>query len=191
MRLVSPCKAIEFEAQTVNGEPIKFSDYKGKALVLCFFRDTARPIRNRRVFELTRNYKSWQKNGIEVVVVFNESPEKVKQFFSKHPRPFPVVADPDLELYKKYGVERVIGDKKVSPLLKIPYFLNKLFRGKLAKFNPVGRIMPADFLIDMDGMVVDCWYGKNELDHIPFDRLEIFVMAMRVAIRRKILAKSS
>ena len=191
MRLTAPCKAIEFDAQSVNGEFVKLSDYRGKAILLCFFRDTARPLRNRRVFELTRNYKAWRKVGVEVIVVFNESKHEVNKFFAKHPRPFPVIADPELELYRKYGIERVVGHSMVSPLLKLPAFMYKLFRGRLARFNPFGRIMPADFLINFDGIIVDTWYGKNELDHMPFERLERFVMAMRVEMRKKVMSASS
>lgn len=191
MRLQTPCPAIEFDAQTIHGKPIKLSDYKGKALILSFFRDTARPLRNRRVFELTRNYKLWKKNGIEVVVIFAESHNEVRDFFSKHTRPFPVVADPELKLYEKYGLERMIGDSKISPLLKSPTFFDKMFKGERARLNPGGRIMPADFLIDVEGNIVDSWYGKNELDHMPLERLEIFVMAMRVAMGKKMLALAS
>jgi len=187
MRLKLPCAAIEFTTQTIYQEPISFSDYDKKAVILCFFRDTARPLQNKRVFELTRNYKAWRKVGVEVIVVFSESERDVKKFFEKHRRPFPVIADPELTLYRKYGVERVVGESTVSPLLKLPGFIHKLFRGNRAKYNPLGRIMPADFLINLDGQIVDSWYGKNELDHIPFERLERFVMAMRVEMRKKVM----
>jgi len=191
MRLSPPCDAIEFTTHDIYGKPISLANYKNKSIVLCFFRDVARPLRNKRVFELTRNYKAWKKIGVEVVVVFSGTQKDVLTFFSKHPRPFPVIADPDLELYSKYGVERVIGKSTTSPLLKFPKVLDKLFRGNLARLNPVGRIMPAEFLINFDGVIVESWYGKNELDHIPLEILQKFVMAMRVEMRKKVLQKSA
>ena len=190
MRLSTPCDAIEFATQDIYGNPISLSRYKNKAVVLCFFRDVARPLRNKRVFELTRNYKAWQKVGVEVVVVFSQQQKDVLAFFSKHRRPFPVIADSELELYSKYGVERVIGKSTTSPLLKLPKILDKVFRGNLARLNPVGRIMPAEFLINFDGVIVESWYGHNELDHIPFKHLERFVMAMRVEMRKRVLGES-
>jgi len=190
MRLNAPCDAIEFSAHDIYKNPISLNDYKNKAVILCFFRDVARPLRNKRVFELTRNYKAWKKIGVEVIVVFSEWQKDVLAFFKKHPRPFSVIADPDLELYSKYGVERVIGKSTTSPILKFPRILDKLFRGNLARLNPVGRIMPAEFLINFDGVVVESWYGRSELDHIPLKSLERFVMAMRVEMRKKVLHQS-
>jgi len=50
--------------------------------------------------------------------------------------------------------------------------------------------MPAEFLINFDDVIVDSWYGSNELDHIPLERLERFVMAMRVEMRKKVFQES-
>ena len=37
-----------------------------------------------------------------------------------------------------------------------------------------GNLMPADFLIDEQGMVVETYYGKDVGDHIPMERIELF-----------------
>jgi thioredoxin-dependent peroxiredoxin len=31
------------------------------------------------------------------------------------------------------------------------------------------NLMPADFLIDEDGNIVETWYGNDAGDHIPFE----------------------
>lgn len=180
-----PCSAIDFSANDINGKHIQLSRYKGKGVLLCFFRDTARPSRNQRIFELTRHYREWKKIGIQVIVVFNEKETTLKTFFGSKPRPFPVIADPKLTLYKLYGVKRLIGRDITAPKLNAPRWLNTLFRGKLAWLNPAGRIMPADFLINPDGIITTVWHGTNEHDHIPLERLETFAIATRIAIRKK------
>ena len=190
MRLSIPCDAIDFDTEDIYGNPVSLKDYKNKGVILCFFRDVARPLHNKRVFELTRNYKAWKKTGVEVIIVFSEQKKEVLSFFKKHPRPFPVIADPELELYRKYGIERMIGKSTKAPVTKLPPAVDKIFRGKLARLNPAGRIMPADFLINLDGVIVESWHGCNELDHIPYERLERFVMAMRVEMRIKVLNES-
>ena len=38
-----------------------------------------------------------------------------------------------------------------------------------------GNRMPADFLIDEHGRVVETYYGRDAGDHIPMERLERFV----------------
>jgi len=182
--LKPPFNAINFQANDINGNNVKLSNFKGKGVILCFFRDTARPSRNQRLLELTRKYKEWSKIGVEVIVVFNETNATLKTFFEAKPRPFPVIADPNLKLYQKYGVQRLIGKGVVAPTLPTPNWINKLFRGSFAWLNPTGRIMPADFLINTEGKIISSWYGKSEHDHIPNDHLETFAIATRIAIRK-------
>ena len=179
-----PCDAINFEANDINGNRVKLSNFKGRGVLLCFFRDTALPARNQRLFELTRKYKEWNKVGVEIIVVFNETNSTLRSVFDSKPRPFPVIADPKLILYKKYGVQRIIGKDIVAPTKPTPNWINRMFKGKFAWLNPTGRIMPADFLINTDGKVISSWYGKSENDHIPNERLETFAIATRIAVSK-------
>jgi hypothetical protein len=39
-----------------------------------------------------------------------------------------------------------------------------------------GNLMPADFLIDEKGNVVETYYGKDAGDHIPMERIELFAV---------------
>jgi len=37
-----------------------------------------------------------------------------------------------------------------------------------------GNLMPADFLIDEQGTVVETYYGEYIGDHIPMERIDLF-----------------
>lgn len=37
------------------------------------------------------------------------------------------------------------------------------------------NILPADFLIDENGYIVEAYYGQDIGDHIPFERIENFL----------------
>ncbi|MGA8258930.1 MAG: hypothetical protein WB783_01835 [Arenicellales bacterium] len=50
------------------------------------------------------------------------------------------------------------------------------------------NLMPADFLIDEKGRIVDAYYGDDAGDRIPFDRIETFLA--RGLIRRSQRLKS-
>ena len=180
-----PCQAIDFVTKDIYGKTIDLERYSGKGVLLCFFRNTDRPLRNHRLLELTRKYKEWKKIGVEVIVVFNENSAVLRKRFESKPRPFPVIADPNLYLYQKYGVQRIIGKDIVTPTVPSPTWVKKIFRGPLERFKPNGRIMPADFLINTQGKIIGAWYGKSETDHIPNDRLETFAIATRIAIRKR------
>ena len=181
-------KAFDFDVKDIYGKTVKLSStFKGKAVILCFFRDTERPSRNSRIFELTRFCEEWRGAGVEIVVVFNEASTKLKRYFEKRPRPFRVIGDPKLQLYREYGVQRVIGKDLVTKN-KSTGWLYRLFKGRWAWLSPVGREMPAEFLINPNGFIKHSWQGRSESDHMPLDQLETFVMSIRVAMRKKELA---
>jgi len=184
-------KAANFETTDIYGNEIKLNDFYGKAVILCFFRDTARPSRNSRVFELTRHYQEWRDAGVEIIVVFNETNTQLRRFFEKKPRPFTVIADPKLELYQKYGVKRIVGKDLVAPVeLGKGGWFSKIFKGRWAWLSPVGRLMPAEFLICPNGGISHTWQGRFESDHIPLERLETFVMSIRVFMRKQGFAQT-
>lgn len=180
-----PCEAIDFHTKDIYGTDINLDHYNGKGILLCFFRNTNRPLRNYRLLELTRKHKEWKKIGVEIIVVFNESSSILRSYFKAKPRPFPVIPDPKLYLYQKYGVQRILGKGIIAPTQPSPTWIKKIFRGPLEKLKPTGRIMPADFLINTEGKIIGTWYGKNETDHMPNERLETFAIATRIAIRKR------
>ncbi len=171
MRLVAPCKGLNFKTKDIFGNSFKLSDLAGKRIMLSFFRDAACPFCNYRIYELTQKYKEWNDAGMEVVVVFSDTDDKVRELVAKRPRPFTMICDPKLKLYDRYGVE-----KSKMALFKA-FFLNfgELWRGMRKGGKPTNNphmtIVPADFLIDVNGEIVDLWYGQNTADHIPFERL--------------------
>lgn len=54
MKLSAGTKAPDFEMQDINGKPIWLSDYRGKKIVLGFFRNVNCPFCNLRVHELMK-----------------------------------------------------------------------------------------------------------------------------------------
>jgi peroxiredoxin len=174
MHLKAPCQGIDFSSKDIFGEPFQLSDYIGKRVVLSFFRDAACPFCNYRVYELTHKYNDWKSAGVEVVVVFSDTSEQVRKHVARHPRPFKMLSDPNLELYNIYGVERSFMAVVKAVFFKLPEILKGFAKGGRATKNPHMDIVPADFLIDVDGRVVELYYGKNTADHIPLERIQRF-----------------
>ncbi len=175
MRLAPPCKAINFSGKDIYGEPIRLSDYKGKRVMLSFFRDAACPFCNFRVYELTNNYKEWQDEGLEIIAVFSSTAKEVRQYVARYPRPFRLIADPDLALYGRYGVEKSALALLKAFIFKMPRIIKGIIKGGRPKPNPHVRLVPADFLLDVDGTVSEVWYGKDTADHIPLDHIQAFI----------------
>lgn len=175
MRLNSPEKAKDFDTVDVFNQSIKLTDYTGNKVMLCFFRDAACPFCNFRIYELTHKYKAWKEQGIEIIAVFSSPANEVREHVARYPRPFRLVSDPELIIYNQYGVEKSTRALWKAMLFKLPTFIKGVIRGGRPRPNPHVTLVPADFLIDEKGVIVDNWYGRNVSDHIPIERIDAFI----------------
>ncbi|MBX2849035.1 MAG: peroxiredoxin family protein [Acidiferrobacterales bacterium] len=178
MKLTTPTEILDFDVTDIYGDRVRLSDYKGRAVILSFFRDASCPFCLKRVFELCARHKQWQKKGVEIIAVFTSTDEEVNSFKHKYPKRITTIADPSLELYNQYGIESSATGFFKTFLLKAPTIIEGLVKGARPTRNPNGGIMPADFLINTQGIITEAWYGENGADHIPFSKLEDLVRAM-------------
>lgn len=172
MRLTAPSPAPALEFRDIYGEPVRIG--RGRRTLLCFFRDAACPFCNYRIYELTQQHKGLLALGLDVVAVFASSEADVKRFVARHPRPFTVVADPGATAHLRYGVERSLLRKLKAIVTRVPTLLKGLSIVGWAGLN-TNNLMPADFLIDEEGRIVETYYGSDAGDRIPFERVELFL----------------
>lgn len=166
--------APSFRTQSFQGEMIDLSDYRGRYVLLSFYRYASCPFCNLRVHESIRKYDSFRAHGIEMIAVFQSPDEKIAEYVGKQPLNYPIISDPNLEIYRRYGVETSwIGLFKA--FLFRPHqifksvFLRGFFPGSIE--NEIQRL-PADFLIDPQGKIEIAYYGKDIGDHLAFETLE-------------------
>lgn len=174
MRLNPPGKAPQLTLKDVYGEPVQIGGANGRRTLLCFFRDASCPFCNFRIYELTQRHKKFSSLGLDIVAVFAATPESVRRFVAQRPRPFPVVVDSDSISYGVYGIERSFLRKYKGIVTRIPTLIKGLRIVGLAGLNTT-NLMPADFLIDEEGRIVEAWYGGDAGDRIPLGRVELFV----------------
>ena len=175
MKLLAPCQGIDFRTHDIFGKPFQLSNFMGKRIVLSFFRDAACPFCNYRLYELTQKHASWKSSGVEIVTVFSDTPEQVQRYVAQRPRPFTMLSDPSLSLYNQYGVEKSASKFTKSFFFNLPEIIRGFLKGAKPSNNPHLTLIPADFLIDTDGRIVDVYYGATAADHIPMGRLTAFV----------------
>ena len=173
MRLLAPNQAPALGLVDIHGNPIAIGG-SGRRTLLSFFRDAACPFCNFRIFELTHHYPALAALGLDVVAVFGSSREEVLRFIARQPRPFRIAADPVGATHARYGIERSLWRKLKAIVTRVP----TLVRG-LRIVGPAGlntnNLMPADFLIDEEGRIVEAWYGSDAGDRIPLERVELFL----------------
>lgn len=185
MRLKSFAMAPALKLRDVYGAPVVIGGASGRRTLLCFFRDAACPFCNFRIYELTRHHASLAALGLDVIAVFASTPEEVRRFVARKPRPFVVVADPTSSVHEAYGIERSFWRKWKGVVSRIPTLLKGLRIVGLAGLN-TGNLMPADFLIDEYGHIIEAYYGTDAGDRIPFERVELFLA--RGLLKRAALA---
>ena len=168
-------KAPSFEIKSVQGELINLQKYKGRTVLLAFFRFAGCPVCNFRMHELVKNYPALKAQNVEVIAIFESKNETLFQYIDDAKIPFPVIGNPDLTLYKLYGTSksmlkmmRTMFRKKPKQEMKSG---EKLYNGKKYKQDGSMTRIPADFLIDQNGNVKIAHYGRFIGDHIPIQDL--------------------
>ena len=173
MRLLAPLPAPALSLVDIHGQPISIGG-RGRRTLLSFFRDAACPFCNFRIFELTHHHQALSALGLDVVAVFGSSREDVLRFVARHPRPFRIAADPEGATHARYGIERSLWRKLKAIATRVPTLLKGLRIVGWAGLD-TNNLMPADFLIDEDGRIVEAWYGRDAGDRIPLERVELFL----------------
>jgi thioredoxin-dependent peroxiredoxin len=174
MRIKPTETAKPFQVEDIHGQAISLQDYAGKKLLLAFFRHAACPLCNLRVHQLIQSYPTLQNSGISILAFFESPTDKILQYVGTQNAPFPMVADPTLEIYKLYGVESsVLG--MLRGLFRVSDFSEAASK-KLMFFNPHNDIalLPADFLINPDSTIHTAYYGRDIGDHLDLSAIYAF-----------------
>ncbi|HEY9147487.1 MAG TPA: redoxin domain-containing protein [Gammaproteobacteria bacterium] len=167
--------APDFSLQEMAGTTIRLSDYRGKKVLLCFFRFATCPFCTVRFVRLTQEAERYATMGLEIVAVFESSQEYIQEYLGRRPLPFPVIPDPEGRLYAEYGVKKSMAGLLFG-MFRMPTLLRALFDPEFRMGKPDSSILriPADFLIDTDGTVEASYYGSDIGDHMPFRHIDEF-----------------
>ena len=60
------------------------------------------------VAQLGRLYKDFQAAGADVLVILGDTPDRALQYSESLHTPFPVLADPQRDVYKRFGLEKAL-----------------------------------------------------------------------------------
>ncbi len=171
-RLQTGDRAPSFAAQSLNGHDIDLESYRGRKLLLSFFRYGACPLCNLRMTFLIDAYPRWKANGMDVIAVFESPAERLLETVASQPIPFPVIPDPDRILYRQYGVTAswlgyLVGAFRIRSFRKA---FQKGFR--IRKGEGAIAQLPAEFLIGPELTIERAYYGKDIGDHLPLDEID-------------------
>ena len=170
-RLSENIQAIPFQTTDYLGNSIHLTSYKGKKILLTFFRGASCPFCNLRLQQLIQNHPMFQEKGIEIIAFFGSSKEEITNYAGKQKAPFPIIPDPTFIHYKTYGIEASqVGMLKmfIQPKKMIEVLFSSFFTLKAMADKP---LIPADFLIDENFKIIKAHYGKDFSDHLAIKDL--------------------
>ena len=174
MKLAPGNDVAPFSTVDVDGDPVSLQQFRGRPLLLMFFRYASCPMCNLRLHDFAKEYPRLQARGLSAVAFFHSSTQAIKRNAGRRNYPFPLVPDPDQESYRAFGVETSWPGLLKSMLL--PSFYRDWIRSMRHGFWGGAALqiakMPADFLIGPDGRLLLAHYGKDIGDHLSVADIE-------------------
>ncbi len=182
MKISNNQQAPDFQVSDVYGKPVSISQFKGKKILLTFYRTAGCPVCNLRFHSVEQQSEFLKSNSVVFIAVYASGKDNMLHYLrSSYPNSislYPIfIANSDQSLYKLYQTEQSTS-KLIKSLLFHGGFSNvtkgkKLFKEKIKDDGPT-NLINADFLIDETGKVVNAYYGKYSGDFIPFEDIKKF-----------------
>lgn len=124
---------VDFEALNEDGEAVKFSDFRGKPVVLFFYPKADTPGCTVEACEFRDSFGDLKKAGVTVLGISRDKASAQKKFKDKFSLPYTLLADPEQTVCKQFDVIK-----------------NKTMYGK-----PVTGIERSTFLFDQEGKLLE------------------------------------
>ena len=96
--------APDFELRADDGRTVKLSDFRGRPVVLYFYPKDDTPGCAAQACGIRDSYSEFQARGAEVLGISVDDETSHQAFREKYNLPFTLLADPDSEAGKAYGV---------------------------------------------------------------------------------------
>ena len=119
-------KAPAFKLPSVEGGDVGLKDFAGKTVVLYFYPKDDTPGCTREACAFRDSQAALKKAGAVVLGVSPDSVESHQKFRAKYKLNFPLLADADKSVSKKYGAygEKVMYGKKVTGMIRSTFVID-------------------------------------------------------------------
>lgn len=181
MKLDLNVAAPKFHLKDIFDRMIDLEAYRGKKVLIGFFRHAGCPFCNLRVHELTKAHEKLKAQGLEMIFFF-ESKENIllRSTFHQEVSPIPLISDPEKKWYDAYGLESSAMKSAVSHLTAFIQTAIRAGRTGVPMHPMAGgesiNTMPAEFLMDEDLIIRKMHYSERLTDRLPILEIEEFTV---------------
>ena len=125
-----------FSLPDQNGNMISSADFAGKKTVLYFYPKDNTPGCTRQACAFAGLFEEFKKRDIVVIGISKDSVASHRKFAEKHALPFILLADPELQAIKAYGVwqEKKLYGKVSMGVVRTTFIINE--KGMIEKIMP-------------------------------------------------------
>ena len=114
---------------------------------------------------MRRDKNGFEKAGAQVVLVGMGTPSESAEFVAKFKVPFPIVADPGKELYRKFELRQMSTMEFFSPSVALKGIAAIVGGHGLGRPQGDLRQLPGVFIINTAGQIVFSHFSNNPADH--------------------------
>jgi len=176
-------EAPDFELRDEEGNLHKLSSFRGRRVMLSFFRYASCPVCLYNVDRLKQQAALLQKAEIVTLCIFRSAPTMMQRAADGTNEDTHTLSDLKGSVYKKFQVKPSLRVRSIYPYKSAifgkysPYVdLKMMFKDVKGKGRDKALLqLPADFLIDENGIIVDVHRSKKTQDYIGFERIEAFI----------------
>lgn len=165
--------APDFIVTDVNNNNVTLSKFKGKRVLLTFYRNVGCPVCNLRFHELSHYDSFFKANNVVLIAVYESSSENMLTYLANEEVYPHMIPDSSQLLYALYDLERSTG-KMLKSMFKGAMGKmkkgRKLFKTEIKQDGNANRI-GAEFLIDENGIVSIAHYGSYIGDDLPIEQI--------------------
>ena len=125
-----------FSLADQNGNIISLADFSGRKVVLYFYPKDNTPGCTRQACAFAASYEGFKAKNIVIIGISRDSVESHHKFAEKHNLPFILLADPELEVIKSYGVwqEKKLYGKVSMGVVRTTFIIDE--QGRISAIMP-------------------------------------------------------
>jgi len=170
-KITSGTKVPYIELPSIDGNIVNTSKQLGRPYMISFFRFASCPFCNLRLHDLVTRVDEFG-DDFTIIAIFDSSLENLQRHATKHRAPFPILADASNKYYQQFSIEHSLLGMLKGIAFRLPRLIKGLAKGYIP-LVPNGSMttMPAEFLINRQGIVETAFYGKDEGDHLPLEQI--------------------